>query len=686
MAGVATLCCLLSQQSVFFFCSLLFVANTIVLLISKKSKFLLPVTLAFLLCIVFISSFFMFYNRNIKYLEKLNGKEAIIYGQVVERPIKTDSYAAYTVNVERINGRKVEKEFKTVCFTFDIDNIDYTDYVAVDVEFDKKYDLSDMYSRTNGIFINNKTSNVRFVKNGKERNLLKRASGFVKDKVEGLINNTVGRNEHGIIEALTVGDSADLGSKTREIFSRCGISHMLAISGIHLSILFFSLYQILMFLKVNGRLSALISCLSAGFYAVLTGFSTSIVRALIAFVIVMLGRMLYIKTDTLNSLGCSVIIIVSANPYAVCDYGFVMSVVSLLGLSVLSDDLTNLLTVRFKNKILRSISRKTVSVFSQSFAATVFLFPVLALFFGRVPLLSPIINIIAYYPVILIMLLSFFGILIGFVPFVGIIGRFSLFLAGVVTKYTVLVLKYISEFEFVSTKISFSFISAALAAVFVIMAILLMVFNERLPKTAMILGALCVLLVSAIIPAVNKPREIAIVRNSFCNIIVDEKLCVVIGAGKNKSDVNKLDDYLSSIGVNRINLLIIPNNRLDVSGGTMYLADKYDCDTVVTDKEFDVDKYFDKKTVDINGSSIKLKDGFKIDFYRQTEDDYAVVVNINNTNFVFSYNDYKPNGQYVSANNGDANLYNSVIGKSNKTVYKNFGSDGVLKYSLGKNL
>ena len=136
----------------------------------------------------------------------------------------------------------------------------------------------------------------------------------------------------GLPSALLLGDKTALPDSVRRDFARAGVSHLLAISGLHMTLLFGLLEGFLRLLRIPKRGRAVLLSLSALGYLILLGFPPSATRAAVMLGAVYLSRLFSAKADPLTSLGLAGAVILAATPYAACDAGFWMSYLATLGL------------------------------------------------------------------------------------------------------------------------------------------------------------------------------------------------------------------------------------------------------------------------------------------------------------------------------------------------------------------
>lgn len=186
-----------------------------------------------------------------------------------------------------------------------------------------------------------------------------------------------------LLSALIVGDRSDLSGNTKLNFARLGISHILALSGMHLAMLSLAINALFIRLRIKKKIRVTLMILLVIFYMALTGFSASVLRSGLMLIISSALFLLANKADALTSLAISVSIIVVFNPTAIFDISLWLSAFATLGVIVFAelsqknakdDGPENKLWLWFKNACL-------VSVFaiSATFAFTALRFDVISI-------------------------------------------------------------------------------------------------------------------------------------------------------------------------------------------------------------------------------------------------------------------------------------------------------------------
>jgi len=219
--------------------------------------------------------------------------------------------------------------------------------------------------------------------------------------------------------AVLLGRADLLEASVKRDFGRIGISHLLAVSGIHLSIAVSALEFLLDKTRIRGKKKTLLLCLAVLFSMALVGFSKSVTRAGLMHLLRYSGQLLGRRSDGFTSLGAAAVIIILADPFAVYDTGFILSVLACYACLVYSRYTRQ--RTPMSNK-LKSIIRGAADTVKLTLLITGLTLPVMWKVFGSLSLISPLTNVI-------------------FIPFVTLFMYFSLIymvLCGIPAANTVL--------------------------------------------------------------------------------------------------------------------------------------------------------------------------------------------------------------------------------------------------------
>lgn len=138
----------------------------------------------------------------------------------------------------------------------------------------------------------------------------------------------------GLLCALLLGERSYLKSETRHDFARVGLSHILALSGMHLSIISFAIEGLLSKLGVMKKPRKIILIIFTLLYMSLTGFPTSVMRAGVMLIIAALLFLLAHRADSITTLFVAVTVIILAEPYAAFDIALWLTATATLGILI----------------------------------------------------------------------------------------------------------------------------------------------------------------------------------------------------------------------------------------------------------------------------------------------------------------------------------------------------------------
>lgn len=199
------------------------------------------------------------------------------------------------------------------------------------------------------------------------------------------------KDELAVASAIMLGYRDYMNADIVQAYASSGALHVLSVSGLHVGVLFLALqfifswmdkYRKLKWVKVMLVLSVMF------FYAVLTGLSPSVLRAVVMFTFFVIAKALNRDNNMYNVLGVSCLLLLFWNPYLITEVGFKLSYLAVLGIVVLYPILQPILT--FKNKLMKG----AWSITCLSIAAQIATFPISLYYFHQFPNLFLISNLI----------------------------------------------------------------------------------------------------------------------------------------------------------------------------------------------------------------------------------------------------------------------------------------------------
>lgn len=211
----------------------------------------------------------------------------------------------------------------------------------------------------------------------------------VRDTIAAALEQAAGERAP-IYHAMLLGDKSQLEDETKDRYQMAGIMHMLAISGLHLSLLGMGCYKILMKAGAGIPLAGSISVILLFSYGILTGEGVATMRALVMFVLIMGAKIMGRTYDLLSALALSGVFILIESPSYLFYSGFLLSFGAVWGIAILLPALEELLPTRDKSSILASLGGGLLASCSIQ-AATL---PLVLYFFYEFPVYGVFMNMI----------------------------------------------------------------------------------------------------------------------------------------------------------------------------------------------------------------------------------------------------------------------------------------------------
>ncbi len=134
-----------------------------------------------------------------------------------------------------------------------------------------------------------------------------------------------------VAAAMTVGDDRFLSWETKDVYRRAGLSHMLVLSGFHLSLLCSMIQMVFGRMIHNRRIMSLITIVFVCVFMLFVGMTPSIVRSGIMWILMLVANLGERKSDAFTSMGFAAVLLVLQNPYAATDVGLLLSFSATIG-------------------------------------------------------------------------------------------------------------------------------------------------------------------------------------------------------------------------------------------------------------------------------------------------------------------------------------------------------------------
>lgn len=249
--------------------------------------------------------------------------------------------------------------------------------------------------------------------------LLYTVRNFVSDGCERFFD-TEGYSS-AMAKAVTVGDTTGLDSYFYKLFNNAGISHILSISGMHVSLLVMCLFNFLLIFRIPYRIRSVVATFFAVLYMALLGFTPSVVRATVMAISAIISRGITKRTDSITMMFIALFLLMVQNPYCLLSKGLQLSFLCCSAL-MLSTTVTKKILFLFvdresKGSVFYIITTKIATAIIipavSSFAAVFFTVPILFTSYDTFSYIAPLTNIVAVPIFNLGLVFVFLTVLVG---------------------------------------------------------------------------------------------------------------------------------------------------------------------------------------------------------------------------------------------------------------------------------
>lgn len=377
--------------------------------------------------------------------ERLTDREAEITATVLDELFFSGTRYYYELKTVTVDSTEFETKLRLSAARY-IDAEPY-DTVRLKVHL---YDLGSeeksvkLYYRSKGFFLGGYVSNyenfpIEIIKNEDK------PIGFyllkIRKTVESRILDKLPNDYGGVCVGMLTGNKDFISDELYANIKLAGVAPVFAVSGMHLSVWVIGLYVLLEQLKVKKRLNSLIGMAFTVFFMAVTGFTPSVCRSGIMLLLVLAGNLFYKKSDSVNSLGFSALVLGIINPMITADIGFLLSFSATLGIITLEPLLKKYVIYKLPSGVFFSVVKSVLELIFVSVSATLGSLCFVIIFIGYISVYSVITNVLISYAASLCMLFS--GLCALFYPIAGMSDILAV-ISGSISKYIVFIIEKIS--------------------------------------------------------------------------------------------------------------------------------------------------------------------------------------------------------------------------------------------------
>ena len=390
----------------------------------------------------------------------------------------------------------------------------------------------------------------------------------------------------GFAKALLTGDRSGLSYEVRNELSVTGISHVIAVSGMHVTLI---VGVVMLLCRRRRKIAAVISIAVMFFFAAMLGFTPSVTRAAIMNSVLLMAPIFKRENDAPTSLSLALLVILLGNPWAIANVSLQLSFLAVAGIFVLSPHVYKMI-IRPADKLLREKHhwlfrgyRSLAVIVAASFGATLTTAPLVAVYFGMVSLIAPLTNLLAMPVLSLIFTVSFLATVLGFLWTLPaqVLGwllawpiRYVLHLADLLAKIPYAALYTCSVYTVVWLIAAYGMLAVWAA-------------SQKRCRLRVLLPALALTLAGAVlcaaVPKADMTLKVFDVGQGQCILLRNGEQTVLVDCGGDEGEYDGEDTAreLLSSGIFRIDALILTHYDADHLGGAAQFLERVGVDRLI---------------------------------------------------------------------------------------------------------
>lgn len=402
----------------------------------------------------------------------------------------------------------------------------------------------------------------------------------LRHQISALLSVVFPEDVSAFARALLLGDDYDLDYETDTALKVSGIRHIVAVSGLHVAILFAMLRAV----SLNRRwLTAAVGFPTLALFCAVAGFTPSVTRACIMVGLMLLAQLFEKEYDAPTAMTFAALVMLMANPLVITSVGFQMSFACVAGILLFQTSITKWLQAKLgvpKGKSLKArLNRWFISSISVSLSATALTTPMSAYYFGTVSLVGVLTNLLTLWAVSL----AFYGIVAACM--VGLVWAKGAAMLAALTalpmRYVLWVAKLLSGFPLAAVYTKSVYIVIWLVFVYILLVVFLLSKN-RYPRVLF-----CCAVISLCLSLLISWNEHRISDTHFTALNVGQGQSLILhhngktflidcGGSNDVIAANTAAETLLSRGITRLNGIILTHGDRDHAGGIAYLLARID--------------------------------------------------------------------------------------------------------------
>lgn len=539
-----------------------------------------------------------------------------IVGTIISNPMDKQYKNQYILKVEKINENKsykntnlqlnVKKEEKLLSYGDKIiikGNFEEASSARNEGGFDYK-----QYLKSKNVYgiISVDKKDIKLIKKNNVDVidlLANKVSNSMKIKIEQNLSNETSK----LLSGILIGNKNNLQKEIQEDFRNSSLSHVLAISGMHVSYIMLGITFVINKMKFNKKISKIITIFILLFFIILTGKTASVTRACFMSSYIILASLFHKKAHVLASISISLLIILIINPYLILDIGLQLSYGGTIGIVLIYPILKKLKkkkedkNSKFK-KIIHKVKEKILDIILITISANLVIFPIVLFHYNTISFTFIISNLLISPIIGIIIILGFISVFASYI--ISPISKVMFLILQTFLNLLIKIAHFCAELPF--SKVYFPtpkiyvIIIYYVFLIFIILERNKIIVIKKINKKIIIIFVIIIIILNLILNFIPKTFTISFIDvgqgdSMLISTPKGKKILIDGGGSRDEESFNigkqTLIPYLLNKGITKLDYILISHFDSDHVGGILSVLEELKVEKVIICEQEENENY-----------------------------------------------------------------------------------------------
>ena len=539
-----------------------------------------------------------------------------IVGTIISNPMDKQYKNQYILKVEKINENK---SYKNTNLQLNVKKeeqlLSYGDKIIIKGNFEEASSARNeggfdykQYLKSKNVYgiISVDKKDIKLIKKNNVDVidlLANKVSNSMKIKIEQNLSNETSK----LLSGILIGNKNNLQKEIQEDFRNSSLSHVLAISGMHVSYIILGITFVINKMKFNKKVSKVITIFILLFFIILTGKTASVTRACFMSSYIILASLFHKKAHVLASISISLLIILIINPYLILDIGLQLSYGGTIGIVLIYPILKKLKkkkedkNSKFK-KIIHKIKDKILDIILITISANLVIFPIVLFHYNTISFTFIISNLLISPIIGIIIILGFISVFASYI--ISPISKVMFLILQIFLNLLIKIAHFCAELPF--SKVYFPtpkiyvIVIYYVFLIFIILARNKIIVIKKINKKIIIIFVIIIIILNLILNFIPKTFTISFIDvgqgdSMLISTPKGKKILIDGGGSRDEESFNigkqTLIPYLLNKGITKLDYILISHFDSDHVGGILSVLEELKVEKVIICEQEENENY-----------------------------------------------------------------------------------------------